>query len=105
MGERIVSHSGSSTTARLYVGTWLALLVLTVLMLIVDSSPLPRAAFLLLLTSAMILKATLIGANFMHLRFERWSLVAMVVVGLLVNGAILFALIAPDAIRIGAMRP
>jgi len=101
----MAGHSESFATSRLYWGTWLALLALTMLMLAIDSSPLPRAAFLTLIVSAMIGKAALIGANFMHLRFERWVLPVMVVVGLLINGLILFALIAPDAVRIGAMRP
>jgi caa(3)-type oxidase subunit IV len=95
----------STTSARLYAGTWLALLLITVLMLVIDNVPLPRTVFLLALMSAMLVKATLIGANFMHLKFERRALVAMVVVGLFVNGAILFVLMAPDALRIGALRP
>lgn len=53
--------------------------------------------------AAMLTKATLIGANFMHLRFERWPLVLTVVVGLLVMATILFVLIAPDAVRIHEM--
>ena len=51
----------------------------------------------------MLTKASIIGANFMHLRSERLPLVLTVVVGLLVTGLILFALIAPDAARIHEM--
>jgi cytochrome c oxidase subunit IV len=72
-------------------------------MLLVDSSPIPRAAMVVLLLTAMLVKASLIGAHFMHLRFERLWLAIAVTVGLLVNGAILFALIAADAARIGRM--
>jgi cytochrome c oxidase subunit IV len=78
---------------------------MTVLMVVIDSAPLPRVVFLVVVMSAMVVKASLIGANFMHLRFERRLLVVMVVVGLLVNGAILFILMLPDALRIGAMGP
>jgi hypothetical protein len=39
----------------------------------------------------------------MHLRSERLPLIVTVVVGLLVTGAFLFALIAPDALRIHEM--
>ena len=88
---------------RFYGVTWLALLALTVIMLLVDSSPLPRIALLLVLLSAMRTKAALIGANFMHLRFERPSLVLMVIVGLLITAALLFGLIVPDALRIREM--
>jgi cytochrome c oxidase subunit IV len=100
-----VSRSESSASTRLYAGTWLALLALTVLMLVIDNAGLPRSVFLVLLMWAMTVKAILIGANYMHLRFERRSLAAMVVIGLLVNGTILFVLMAPDAIRIATMRP
>lgn len=89
----------------LYWATWVALLALTVVMLLVDGSPMPRFAFLAVLLSAMLVKASLIGAHFMHLRFERRSLALMVAVGLLVTGALLFTLIAPDAVRIAAMAP
>jgi len=94
-----------SRTGKLYGTTWLALLALTGVMLLVDGSPLPRAALLAVLLSAMLLKASLIGANFMHLRSERLPLTVMVIVGLLVTGTILFVLIAPDAVRISTMTP
>jgi cytochrome c oxidase subunit IV len=93
----------AATTGRFYGATWLALLALTAVMLVVDNAPLPRAIFAVVLLAAMLLKAALIGANFMHLRFERPSLTLMVLIGLLLTGALLFALIAPDAIRISRM--
>ena len=101
----MVAHLGSRPSYKLYWATWLALLALTVLMLLVDRSPIPRLAFLAVVLSAMLMKASLIGAHFMHLRFERLSLALMVIVGLLMTGALLFVLIAPDAVRISAMTP
>lgn len=89
--------------SRLYWGTWVALLVLTAVMLAVDSSAGPRLALVAVLLGAMLAKAALIGAHFMHLRFERASLAAIVIVGLLITAAILFVLITPDALRIAAM--
>ena len=53
--------------------------------------------------AAMLTKASIIGANFMHLRTERLPLVVTVVIGLLLTGTILFVLIAPDALRIHHM--
>jgi cytochrome c oxidase subunit IV len=52
---------------------------------------------------AMGIKATLIAGNFMHLRHERIGLVVTVVVGLFVMAVVLFALMAPDAIRLREM--
>ena len=52
---------------------------------------------------AMPVKATVIAAYFMHLRFERWALVLGIVLGLPINAAILYVLIVPDARRIFEM--
>ena len=83
--------------------TWAALLVFTVVMLSADSGSIPQTAFVVFMLAAMLTKASIIGANFMHLRTERLPLVVTVVVGLLVTGTILFVLIAPDALRIHHM--
>jgi cytochrome c oxidase subunit IV len=88
---------------RTYGATWAALLVLTLVLLSLESAALPRGVFVSLMVVAMLAKASIIGAYFMHLRFERVSLVAMVVVGLLVTGAVLYFLIVPDARRIHEM--
>ena len=86
-----------------YWATWGVLLVFTIVMLWADSASLPRTAFAAFMLTAMLAKATIIAANFMHLRFERAGLVLTVVVGLLVMGTILYVLIAPDAARIHRM--
>ncbi len=91
------------TNIRFYWITWTILLVLTAVMLVIDQSPLPRLLFVLVMLVAMLAKASIIAANFMHLRFERVTIAVMVVIGLLINGAILFGLIAPDAILITGM--
>jgi cytochrome c oxidase subunit 4 len=85
---------------RKYWTAWGVLLILTVLMVGLDRAPLPRGAFLLLILSAMAVKASIIAAYFMHLRFERLSLVLGIVIGLPVNAAILYFLTMPDAVRI-----
>jgi hypothetical protein len=86
-----------------YWTTWLVLLGITVAMLWIDGMAIPRTAFVVTMILAMLVKASIIAARFMHLRFERPSLVMMVVVGLLVTGTVLYALIAPDASRIHRM--
>ena len=78
------------------------LLVLTAVMLVVDKAPLPRLLFVVVMLVAMLVKAAVIAGNYIHLRFEHRGIVWMVVIGLLVNGAILFGLIAPDALAIAA---
>jgi len=80
--------------------TWSVLLVFTAVMLWADSASLPRQAFVVFMLIAMLTKATIIAANFMHLKAERLPLVLTVVIGLLGMGAVLWLLIAPDATRI-----
>ena len=88
---------------KIYWITWAVLLVFTVAMLWADAASLPRLAFVVFMIGAMLTKASIIGANFMHLRSERLPIVLTVVFGLLVTGAVLFVLIAPDALRIHEM--
>jgi len=88
---------------RTYWITWSVLLVFTVVMLWADTASLPRAAFVVFMLAAMLTKASIIGANFMHLKSERTPLILTVVVGLLVTGGILYVLIVPDAARIHEM--
>lgn len=88
---------------RMYWITWSVLLVFTVVMLWADSVSFPRIAFVVFMVAAMLTKASIIGANFMHLRSERAGLIVTVVVGLLLTGAILYVLIIPDAARIHDM--
>ncbi len=83
--------------------TWSVLLVFTAVMLWADSASLPRTVFIVFMVAAMLTKASIIGANFMHLRSERLPLLLTVVVGLLVTSAILYVLIVPDAARIHEM--
>lgn len=85
--------------------TWAVLLIFTVAMLWADgaAASISRPTFVLFMLAAMLTKASIISANFMHLRSERSGLVATVVIGLFVTGVILYVLIAPDAARIHAM--
>lgn len=85
---------------RLYWFTWLFLLILTVVMLATGYISLPHGLILALLTVAMLVKAALIGAHFMHLRFEKRSLVLIVAVGILATAGVLFLLISFDGLRI-----
>jgi cytochrome c oxidase subunit IV len=88
---------------RVYWITWAVLLVFTVVMIWADTASIPRLAFVVFMVAAMLTKASIIGANFMHLRFERAGIVLTVIVGLLVTATVLYILIAPDAARIHQM--
>ncbi len=97
----------------LYWRIWLILLIVTLVMIFIDrpaaqalrgEEPLVASwVLVLILLLAMLLKAFLIAGYFMHLRFEKMFLQLSVLVGLLINGAILYGLIAPDGVRIFGM--
>ncbi len=88
---------------RLYWSTWMLLLLLTLLMLATGYVSLPKRFIVALLTLAMLVKASLIGGHFMHLRFEKLNLVVIVAVGILATAAALFTLILFDGIRIARL--
>jgi caa(3)-type oxidase subunit IV len=82
---------------RIYWITWVILLVITVLMLEAENFHMPRWFLVVFLLAFMMAKATMIGGNFMHLRFERKNMRIMVAAGILLTSLILFAVIAPES--------
>ncbi len=88
-----------------YWRTWGLLLAFTLLMLLTAYVSLPKLFVVLLLLGAMLVKASLIGAQFMHLRFEKVGLVVTVATGILATAVILFLLISFDGLRILRLSP
>ncbi len=84
----------------IYWSTWGLLLALTLLMLVTGYVSLPKVFVVLVLLAAMLVKASLIGAHFMHLRFEKLTLLLTVAVGIMATAIFLFVLIAFDGLRI-----
>jgi cytochrome c oxidase subunit IV len=82
---------------RIYWITWGILLVITVAMLEAEKFHLPRVFLVVFLLAFMMVKAVMIGGNFMHLRFEKSNLGLMVLCGIMVTSLILFAFITPEA--------
>ena len=82
---------------RVYWITWALLLAITLAMLAAESFHLPRIFLVVFLLAFMMVKAVMIGGNFMHLRFEKSNLGIMVLCGIMVTSLILFAYIAPEA--------
>lgn len=65
---------------RLYFITWLWLLVITVLEVGIVLVHVPRTLLVTMLILMTLLKAALIVANFMHLRFEKLNMIYMILV-------------------------
>ena len=89
--------TGTGNPYRIYRITWVVLLMITVAMLAAEAFHLPRWFLIVFLTCFMMVKAVMIGGNFMHLRFEKRNLAFMVFAGIMVTTLILFLYIAPES--------
>lgn len=98
-----MANAQHTVNYKTYWITWFVLLLLTLGMVLVSGSSLPKQVFIALLILAMLAKATFILGTFMHLRFEKLGLTLMVVLAIVFTAAALFAIIAPDGIRISHM--
>lgn len=88
---------------KVYILTWFWLLVITALEVSITLVHMPKALMASLLILLALMKVVLIAAYFMHLRFERLSLVYVAITPL-VFAAILFFALVPDAVRIPGIR-
>ncbi len=79
-----------------YWMVWLALAVLTIVELAVARVEGARAFVVLSLCVLALAKAALVAAYFMHLKFEKYALV-LIVLSPLVLSAILYIGLVPDA--------
>ncbi len=85
---------------RIYWFTWLLLLILTLVMIFVGYAAVPKVLIVLFLLLVMFLKIGLIGGYFMHLRYEKPTLIVTVAAGVLLTAAVLFFLLIPDGMRV-----
>jgi cytochrome c oxidase subunit IV len=92
-----MSGSSEGNPYKVYWVTWVILLVITVAMLLAEKLHMPRWFLLLFLLAFMMVKASMIGGNFMHLRHEHRQMTWMVAAGLLVTSLILFGFITPES--------
>ena len=95
------SHGGSN---RENVIVWGGLLALTAIEVFLAYIQIPTTLMLIILMGASIIKAALIVAYFMHLKFEQLSLILTIVPTLVVL-LCLFAILFPDSFRLHDMRP
>ena len=98
-----VSETEHSGGYKIYADTWFWLLVITVLEVGVVLVHVPKVLLAVLLVVMALMKAALIMAYFMHLRYERLSFVYVVLTPLIL-GVILFFALVPDALGTLRMR-
>ena len=83
---------------KMFISVWIALLVLTGIEVLFGYIQLPVIYMLVILLGASIIKAALIVAYFMHLRFERLNLVLTIVPALVICICLLLVFF-PDSFR------
>jgi cytochrome c oxidase subunit 4 len=91
-----VEHVGGTTASFLYI--WVALLVMTAIEIFLAYEQLPTLIMLTALLGLSIIKAALIIAYFMHLKFEKLSLF-LTLFPMLILCIILMLIFMPDSIR------
>src|SRR5712664_1058398 len=89
---------------KLFISIWVWLLLLTGFEVFLGYIQLPVLYMLVILMGASIIKAALIVAYFMHLRFERLNLVLTIVPALVICICLMLLVFFPDSFRAKALR-
>jgi cytochrome c oxidase subunit IV len=88
---------------KLFISIWVWLVALTLVEIFLAYKPMPTLLMLGVLLGLSIIKAALIVAYFMHLKFERLSLILTIVPMLIVCILLLFVFF-PDSFRSAGLR-
>src|SRR5262245_50898329 len=83
---------------------WIVLLILTAVEVFLAYEQLPTAIMLTILVGLSVIKAALIIAYFMHMKFERLSLF-LTLFPMMIFCIVLMLIFLGDAVRIPVMRP
>ena len=97
-----VLHVGASIST--FTKVWISLLVMTGIEVLLAYEQVPTLIMLTCLLGLSIIKAALIIAYFMHLKFEKLSLF-LTLFPMLIFCIVLMLIFLGDAVRIPVMRP
>src|SRR6266849_6796176 len=92
-------HEHFAGSNRLFISVWVWLLALTGFEVFLGYKRLPVIYMLVILMGVSIIKAALIVAYFMHLRFERLNLVLTIVPALVICICLMLLVFFPDSFR------
>ena len=93
------THEHAAPGMRIMYMVWIWLLALTVIEVGLAYFHMPLSVMLLVLLGLSIVKSVLIVAYFMHLKFERMSLV-LTLIPALIGCILLLNIIFPDSLRV-----
>jgi len=94
-----------SATTRAFVTVWCALLFITGIEVFLAYEQIPVLIFLTALVGLSVIKAALIIAYFMHLKFEKLSLFLTLFPMLILCIILMLIMFMPDSSRLMMMRP
>lgn len=98
MSAHVEEHEHFAGSNKLFVSIWVWLVLMTLIEIFLAYVHLPLHFMLTILMGLSIIKAALIVAYFMHLKFERLSLILTIVPMLVVCICLLFVFF-PDSFR------
>jgi cytochrome c oxidase subunit 4 len=97
-----VHHEGPTTVT--FAKVWMVLLFLTGVEVLLAYKQVPTTIMLTILVGLSVIKAALIIAYFMHMKFERLSLF-LTLFPMMIFCIVLMLIFLGDAVRIPVMRP
>src|SRR5256714_5783424 len=103
MSAHAEAHEHFAGSNKLFISIWVWLLLLTGFEVFLGYIQLPVVYMLVILMGASIIKAALIVAYFMHMRFERLNLVLTIVPALVICICLLLVFF-PDSFRARQLR-
>jgi cytochrome c oxidase subunit 4 len=95
----------SGATTKTFLNVWFALLFMTGVEVFLAYEQLPVVIFLTALLGLSVIKAALIIAYFMHLKFEKLSLFFTLFPMLILCIILMLLIFMPDSSRLMMMRP
>jgi cytochrome c oxidase subunit 4 len=96
-------HAHVEGSKKVFIAVWVSLVVLTAMEVVLAYQHLPIKVMLSVLMSLSVVKASLIIAYFMHLRYERRSLMLTLMPALIFVIGMMFVSF-PDSLRLLEMR-
>jgi cytochrome c oxidase subunit 4 len=103
MSAHVEEHEHFAGSNKLFTSIWVWLVVLTLIEIGLAYRPMSTVLMLTILLALSIIKAALIIAYFMHLKFERLSLILTIIPMLVVCILLLFVFF-PDSFRSSDLR-
>ena len=102
--DQASGHRNADTGVRIFMVVWFWLLALTGVEVFLGYKAFEVNLMIVLLMGLSIIKASLIIAYFMHLRYEKASMAATLMPALVMVILLMF-MVFPDSFRLLAMRP